>query len=82
VHLASKDVIHSFSLAPMRVKQDVTPGLPAVTWFTPTATGSWEIGCAQLCGLGHYRMRGLFEVRTGEAWRAFVADEVARIAAP
>jgi cytochrome c oxidase subunit 2 len=82
VHLSSKDVIHSFSLAPMRVKQDVTPGLPAVTWFTPIATGSWELGCAQLCGLGHYRMRGLFEVRTDEAWRAFVADEVARIVSP
>jgi cytochrome c oxidase subunit II len=79
VHLSSKDVIHSFTLATMRVKQDVTPGLPTSTWFTPVATGSWELGCSQLCGLGHYRMRALFEVRTEEAWRAFMVDEVARL---
>lgn len=79
VHLSSKDVIHSFTLATMRVKQDVTPGLPTTTWFTPVATGSWELGCSQLCGLGHYRMRALFEVRTEDAWRAFIADEVARL---
>ena len=79
VHLSSKDVIHSFTLATMRVKTDITPGLPVTTWFTPVATGSWELGCSQFCGLGHYRMRALFEVRTDEAWRAFVADEVARV---
>lgn len=82
VHLSSKDVIHSFTLATMRVKQDVTPGLPVSTWFTPVATGTWELGCSQLCGLGHYRMRALFEVRTEEAWQAFVAEEVALAIAP
>jgi cytochrome c oxidase subunit II len=82
VHLSSKDVIHSFTLATMRVKQDVTPGLPVSTWFTPITTGSWEVGCSQLCGLGHYRMRALFEVRTEDAWRAFVAEEVALATAP
>ena len=81
VHLSSKDVIHNFTLATMRVKQDITPGLPVSTWFTPIATGSWEVGCSQLCGLGHYRMRALFEVRTDAAWRAFVADEVSRVVA-
>lgn len=79
VHLSSKDVIHSFTLATMRVKQDVTPGLPIDTWFTPIATGAWELGCSQLCGLGHYRMRAAFEVRSQDAFRAFVADEVARL---
>lgn len=82
VHLSSKDVIHSFTLATMRVKQDVTPGLPVDTWFTPIATGSWELGCSQLCGLGHYRMRALFEVKSEVDYRAFVADEVARIEPP
>lgn len=76
-HLSSKDVIHSFTLPEMRVKQDITPGMPASTWFTPVSTGSWEVGCSQLCGLGHYRMRGVFEVRSEAAWRAFVAEEVA-----
>lgn len=79
VHLSSKDVIHGFTLATMRVKQDITPGLPVTTWFRPIATGSWELGCSQLCGLGHYRMRALFEVRTGAEWAAFVQDEVARV---
>jgi cytochrome c oxidase subunit 2 len=79
VHLSSKDVIHGFTLATMRVKQDVTPGLPVTTWFTPIATGTWEVGCSQLCGLGHYRMRALFEVRSADAFRAFVADEVSRL---
>jgi cytochrome c oxidase subunit 2 len=82
VHLAAKDVVHSFTLAEMRVKQDVTPGLPAAAWFTPTATGTWEIGCSQLCGLGHYRMRGVFEVRSEADWQAFVRDEVALVQAP
>ena len=79
VHLSSKDVIHSFTLATMRVKQDVTPGLPVTAWFRPVATGSWEVGCSQLCGLGHYRMRALFDVRSDADWRAFVADEVSRV---
>jgi len=79
VHLSSKDVIHSFTLATMRVKQDIAPGLPVTTWFTPIATGSWELGCSQLCGLGHYRMRALFDVRTAEEWQAFELDEVARV---
>ena len=82
VHLSSKDVIHGFTLATMRIKQDVSPGLPVTTWFRPIETGSWEVACSQLCGLGHYRMRGLFEVRTEDQWRAFVADEVSRVVAP
>ncbi len=79
VHLSSKDVIHSFTLATMRVKQDITPGLPVTSWFRPIATGSWELGCSQLCGLGHYRMRAVFEVRSQADWQAFVQDEVARV---
>jgi cytochrome c oxidase subunit 2 len=82
VHLVAKDVIHSFTLPEMRVKQDVVPGLPTATWFTPTATGVWEIGCSQLCGLGHYRMRGVLEVRSEAAWQAFVRDEVALVRPP
>ncbi len=71
IHLTSKDVIHSFGLNPMRVKQDAIPGLDIPVYFTPVKTGSWEINCAQLCGLGHYRMRGKFYVDTPadyDAW--------------
>ena len=52
LHLSSKDVIHSFSLIQMRVKQDTIPGESIPVWFTPTMTGDWEVNCSQLCGLG------------------------------
>lgn len=79
VHLTSRDVIHSFTLPEMRVKQDATPGFTTRTWFTPVKTGAWEIGCSQLCGLGHYRMRGEYRVVTAETWAQWIADEVERL---
>ena len=79
VHLSSRDVVHSFTLNEMRVRQDATPGLIVRTWFTPTTTGQWEIACSQLCGLGHYRMRGAFSVVTADQWSAWQAREVALI---
>jgi cytochrome c oxidase subunit 2 len=77
VHLTSRDVVHSFTLNEMRVRQDATPGLLVRTWFTPTQAGQWEIACSQLCGLGHYRMRGAFTVLTESEWRAWQDREVA-----
>jgi len=82
VHLSSRDVVHSFTLNEMRVKQDATPGLTVRTWFTPVVTGRWEIACSQLCGLGHYRMRGEYAVVTREEWREWLAAEVALIGPP
>jgi cytochrome c oxidase subunit 2 len=79
VHLTARDVIHSFTLNEMRVKQDAVPGLVVRTWFTPTVTGKWEIACSQLCGLGHYRMRGEYSVMSGEEWDRWLASEVALI---
>jgi cytochrome c oxidase subunit 2 len=67
VRLSSKDVIHSFGLPYMRVKQDAIPGMVVPVHFTPIKTSgdeTWEIACAQLCGLGHYRMRGQYHVQT------------------
>jgi cytochrome c oxidase subunit II len=72
----------SITLATLCVKQDVTPGLPVSTCFTPIATGSREVGCSQLCGPGHSRMRARFEVRSEAEWQAFVADEVSRLEPP
>lgn len=63
-HLSSKDVVHSFGIPVMRVKQDVIPGQVIRSWFEAKKTGNFEIACAQLCGLGHYRMRGFFTVET------------------
>jgi cytochrome c oxidase subunit 2 len=82
VRLTSRDVIHSFTLNEMRVKQDVVPGMFTHTWFTPTATGDWEIACSQLCGLGHYRMRGEYHVLDQAAWTEWQAGELLRLARP
>jgi len=77
VYLSSKDVIHSFGLPQMRVKQDAIPGLEQRVWFTPTKTGEWEIACSQLCGLGHYRMRGFYTIQTQADFDAWLASQPA-----
>jgi cytochrome c oxidase subunit II len=74
VHLSSKDVIHSFGLPQMRVKQDAIPGIVHNLWFTPTTTGEWEIACSQLCGLGHYRMRGFYTIQPDADFEAFLKE--------
>lgn len=77
VWLTSKDVIHSFSLPVMRVKQDAIPGMVIPVQFTPVKTSGddkWEIACAQLCGLGHYRMRGSLTVETKEELQHWLAQ--------
>jgi cytochrome c oxidase subunit II len=75
VHLSSKDVIHSFGLTEMRVKQDAVPGMDIPVWFIPNRVGEYEISCSQLCGLGHYRMRGFVSIKTDAAYRAWLAEE-------
>ena len=80
VHLSSKDVIHSFGLFEMRVKQDAVPGLDIPVWFIPNKLGDYEIACSQLCGLGHYRMRGFISVKTDADFKAWLAEEARRSA--
>jgi len=87
LRLRSKDVIHSFGVPEFRVKQDAVPGLTIPIWFIPnvttaemrTRTGNpefeYEIACAQLCGLGHYRMRGFVTVQSAEEFQKWVQDE-------
>lgn len=79
IHLTSRDVVHSFTLPEMRVKQDATPDLIARVWFTPTITGGWQIVCSQLCGLGHYRMHGEYRVLSAPEWDRWLADELVRL---
>lgn len=79
VQLTSRDVVHSFTLPQMRVKQDATPGFVTRTWFTPVKEGAWEIGCSQLCGLGHYRMRGEYRVISRENWGRWLSEELERL---
>ncbi len=77
VNLASRDVLHSFFVPVLRVKQDAVPGRDIRFWFEATETGEFEIACAELCGLGHYRMRGFLTVEdeaTFEDWLAEIAS--------
>jgi len=92
VELTSKDVIHSFALQEMRVKQDAFPGVRIPVWFVPTVTTDemrektgnpefgFEITCAQLCGLGHYRMRGFLTIHTQEDYQAWMDEQQALLA--
>lgn len=70
LYMTSKDVIHSFFVPEFRVKQDVVPGMRIPLWFEPNKTGMYEIGCAQLCGLGHYRMKGTVIVTSPEEFES------------
>ncbi len=74
INLSSKDVIHSFGVPQLRVKQDAIPGLVIPIWFRPTVEGEYEIACAQLCGLSHYRMRGFVTVESEDAVSAFLTE--------
>jgi len=80
--LRSKDVIHSFFLPEFRVKQDAVPGMSTRIWWDATRTGHWEIACAELCGLGHYRMKGFVTVETPEEFEAWLGSQTPAAAAP
>ena len=80
VELASEDVIHSFFLPEFRVKQDAVPGMRIPVWFKASAVGEFPLGCAELCGLGHYRMRGTVTVHEPEAFDRWVAEQAATAA--
>ena len=96
VLLSTKDVIHSFSLPVMRVKQDAIPGseipvhftarmaTPPESQFPKCAAGKecWEIACAQLCGLGHYRMRGFLTVHEEGKFEEWLAAQAAKLGPP
>ena len=75
VHLSSKDVIHSFGLYEMRVKQDAIPGMSIPVWFIPNRAGEYEIACSQLCGLGHFRMRGFITIQSAADYKKWYDDQ-------
>ena len=88
VKLRSKDVIHSFGVPEFRVKQDAIPGFTIPMWFIPTMTTAemrtqtgnpefqYEIACAQLCGIGHARMRGFVTVQTAEEFQKWLQEQI------
>jgi cytochrome c oxidase subunit 2 len=62
----AQDVVHSLYIPAMRFKQDTVPGMEIQSHFTPTKVGTYEIACAELCGIGHYRMRAAVRVLSEE----------------
>ena len=81
VYLSSQDVIHSMGIAEMRVKQDAIPGIEIPVWWVPNLIGDFEVNCSQLCGLGHYRMRGFVSIMPEAEYEAWLAEEAALIPA-
>ena len=74
VEVSSKDVIHNFALPHMRIAQDAIPGSIIPMWFKPIKTGTYEIVCGQLCGLGHYGMKGTIVVDTPADYEAWLKE--------
>lgn len=75
VRLRSRDVIHSLYIPTFRVKQDAVPGMTQSVVFTPTKVGNYEIACAELCGVGHYIMRGKITVQSQQAFDRWLASQ-------
>jgi cytochrome c oxidase subunit 2 len=75
IRLRSKDVLHGFYLPHFRVKQDAVPGMNIDIWFVPTVEGTFELACAELCGFGHYKMRGILHVVSEEEFEQFLQEE-------
>ena len=74
-HISSKDVIHSIKIPVLRLTQDAIPGQDIRIWFEATKNGTFDIACAQLCGLGHYRMRGQLTVESEAAFQAWFDEQ-------
>jgi len=83
----AQDVIHDVGLVHFRLKMDAVPGIPTTLWFTPLYTTAqmkeitgnkdfvYEISCDQMCGSGHYSMRGVIVVETQEEYDAWIASK-------
>lgn len=75
VQLTSKDVIHSFFLPNLRIKQDAVPGMVTSLYFQTTRNGTYDIACSEHCGFGHYRMRGFLVVEEPGEFERWLADQ-------
>ena len=72
--LKSKDVIHSFFVPNLRLKQDAVPGRDILVWFEATKPGKYELPCAELCGFGHSGMKGWLYVDTPEEYEKWLKE--------
>jgi cytochrome c oxidase subunit 2 len=78
IYLKSSDVLHSFYLPILRIKQDAVPGMTIPVWFDSDTAGQFELVCAELCGWGHYKMRGRVTIHENEAeFQKWVDDQLA-----
>jgi cytochrome c oxidase subunit II len=75
IDLTSKDVIHSFFVPNLRLKQDAVPGRVIHVWFEATEKGQYEIPCAELCGFGHSGMQGNLTVQSQEDFDKWLKDQ-------
>ena len=73
--LTAKDVIHSFKMPVMRITQDVVPGMEIPIWFEAKSGGNFQVGCAQLCGLGHYEMKADLIIQSPKDFQAWLDEE-------
>ena len=76
VLLRSTDVLHNFAVPQFRVKMDLVPGLVTYVWFTPTRTGKFDLLCNELCGVGHFVMRGSVVVEEDAAYQAWLGSQL------
>lgn len=75
VLLRSIDVLHDFYVPEFRAKMDMVPGQVTYFWFTPIRTGTFDILCFELCGIGHHAMRAKVVVEEESAYRAWLQKQ-------
>jgi cytochrome c oxidase subunit II len=79
--LESRDVVHSFSVPVFRLKQDAIPGREITGWFEPTRTGTFDIQCAEICGIGHGLMGARIVIETPDEHLAWLERRSSTLAA-
>ncbi len=73
--LRSIDVLHNFTVPQFRAKMDLVPGMMTYIWLTPTRAGTFDLLCNELCGVGHFAMRGKIVVEEEAAYRAWLGQQ-------
>ncbi len=73
--LEARDVLHSFSVPVFRLKQDAVPGRVITGWFEATGTGTYDIQCAEICGIGHGVMGARIVIESPERHAAWVVEQ-------
>ena len=73
--LRSNDVLHDFYVPQFRAKMDIVPGMVTYIWLTPSRTGTFDVMCAELCGVGHHAMRGAVTVDEEGDYEAWLSEQ-------